>query len=188
MLYESRTKDPASVRRTSMRKMMLIVGIVVLASLPALGQEFPKAEVFFGGSLLRADGAPSGQQLFGGWQASLSANFRESIGFTADLGGQYRSILGQGVSQYEYLFGPRLVRRGEGITAFTHFLFGGVTVRSGGSETGFGMAFGAGMDLDVGRRVAIRVVQFDYMPSRFSGMWFNDIRYGFGIVFKAGGG
>ena len=116
-----------------MRKILLTVGLVILASLPALGQDFPKAEVFFGGSLLRADGAPSGQQLFGGWQTSLSANFRENVGFTADFGGQYRSILGQGVSQYEYLFGPRLVRRGEGITAFTHFLAGGVTVRGGGA-------------------------------------------------------
>ncbi len=171
-----------------MRNGILLVAVFLLASLPALAQDYPKAEVFFGGSLLRSDGAPSGQQLFGGWQTSLSANFSEAIGFTADLGGQYRSILGQGVSQYEYLFGPRLIRRGEGITAFTHALFGGVTVTGGGTNTGFGMAFGGGMDIDVRRKVAIRIVQFDYMPSRFSGMWFNDIRLGFGIVFKVGGG
>ncbi len=171
-----------------MRKSILLVAVFLLSGLPALGQEYPKAEVFFGGSLLRSDGAPPGKELFGGWQTSLSANFGETVGFTADLGGQYRNIFGQRISQYEYLFGPRLTRRGEGITAFTHFLFGGVTATGGGTETGFGMALGGGMDLDVGRRMAVRIVQFDYMPSRFNGVWFNDIRLGFGIVFKVGGG
>ncbi len=171
-----------------MMKIILLVGLVALTGLPALGQDYPKAEVFFGGSLLRADGAPRGQQLFGGWQASVNGNFSETFGLTADLGGQYRSISGQRVSQYEYLFGPRLTMRGEGATAFSHVLFGGVTATGGGTNTGFAMGVGGGVDINVGRRVAIRAIQFDYLPNRFSGIWFNDYRLGFGIVFHAGGG
>jgi hypothetical protein len=57
-----------------------------------------------------------------------------------------------------------------------------------GSENGFSLGFGGGIDVNAGERMAIRVVQFDWAPSRFSGEWeTNVIRFGFGIVFKSSG-
>ena len=56
------------------------------------------------------------------------------------------------------------------------------------SETGFAMAFGGGLDVNAGKRVAIRIFQLDYLPSRLAGVWSKkDFRASAGVVFKWGG-
>jgi len=46
------------------------------------------------------------------------------------------------------------------------------------------MAFGGGLDLSVSKRVAIRIIQADYIPTFFGSGRQNNIRLSFGIVFK----
>ena len=49
------------------------------------------------------------------------------------------------------------------------------------------MGFGGGVDVSAGDRLSIRVVQADWLPSRFSGTWIkNNVRFGFGVVYKIG--
>jgi hypothetical protein len=72
-------------------------------------------------------------------------------------------------------------------TAFVHALFGGVTQLAGGlTDTGYGMGFGGGLDVNVSEHLAIRAVQFDYLPHHSSFGWAHDLRLGVGVVIKAG--
>ena len=148
----------------------------------------PKIEVAAGPSLLRNGATAPSFSLYGGWQAEVSGNFNKHIGLTADFSGEYRSISGARISQYHYLFGPQFAVRRNRATGFAHALVGADTLRAAGNSTsGFALGVGGGLDVNVGRRIAIRIVQADYLPTRVSNLWFRDFRLGMGIVFKFGG-
>jgi len=174
-----------------MRKFVALVGLVLLMGLPAFAQnEYPKAEIFGGFSLLNAEVVWAGRATGYGWQASVAGNFHKNVGIVADFGGQYKKIAGVTGSAYEFGFGPRFSVRGDKATGFVHTLFGAALARGGGySETAFGMGFGGGVDVNVTDRVAIRIVQVDWFLSKWDLGWDKKtVRFGFGIVFKAGGG
>jgi hypothetical protein len=92
------------------------------------------------------------------------------------IGSQYRRG-----EQVEALIGPQFTVRGKGATGFAHVLVGGVRSIEGGNH--FAGALGGGVDINAGKRVAIRVFQFDYIPNT-SGHG-SSVRLGlFGIVIK----
>lgn len=155
---------------------------------PASAQDgYPKAEVYGGFSLLLADMGPGDAEELFGLNTSVTANFHKNVGITADLGAHYSSVAGVKLQGYEVLFGPRFSARQEKLNVFAHALFGLEHARAGGfSDTGFAMAFGGGLDRSVNDRVSIRAIQIDYIPNRFSGEWFHDIRIGAGVVIKFG--
>ncbi len=160
---------------------------LLLLSSSALGQDgdYPRVEVFGGFSYFSADAGT--RESFFGWQASISANFHENIGFTLDSGGQYDTNFGITLEAYEFLLGPRYIIRGERFTGFAHALIGLEYVRfSGGfGDTAFAMGFGGGVDVNASDRIAIRAFQLDYMPARFSSLrWNHDARVGAGVVFR----
>ena len=170
-----------------MRKMILILGLVFVTAGPARAQrnDAPAVEVAVGPSLLRNGATAPSFSLFGGWQAEASGNFSKHFGVTADFSGEYRSISGTRVSQYHYLFGPRFAVRSSRATGFAHVLVGAGTLRAGGgSLNGLALGVGGGVDVNAGRRIAIRLVQADYLPTRVSNSWFHDFRLGLGVVFK----
>ena len=171
-----------------MRKMAWLLGLLLSTAGMAHGQahEEPSVEVFGGPSVLRNGATAPSFSLYGGWQTEGSFNFGAHAGATADFGGQYRSISGTRVSQYEYLFGPRVMARAHRATLFAHVLIGGNTFHAAGgtSTNGFAMGMGGGLDYNVGRRFAIRAIQADYIRTRLSTTWFNDARLGLGVVFK----
>jgi hypothetical protein len=173
-----------------MRKLILGTIGLLLMSVPGWAQEsYPKAEVFGGFSMTSmAGGTPSVRNSFYGWQGAINGNFHRNIGIVGDFGGQYKSIAGVGISNYQYLFGPQISVRGEKVTPFVHALFGGYrTSALGVSSTNLGLGMGGGLDLNISDRVALRVPQFDWTPIRAGGVWStNVIRVGFGLVFKAG--
>ncbi len=165
----------------------MLLGLALCIAAPARAQsnENPTVEVFGGASILRNGASAPSYSLYGGWQAQASYNFNANIGLTADFGGQYRSIFGTRVSQYEYLFGPRVMARGHHATLFAHGLVGANTLHVTGASThGFAMEVGGGLDYNVGSRFAVRVIQADYLRTRVSNQWFNDARLGVGVVFK----
>ena len=51
------------------------------------------------------------------------------------------------------------------------------------TETGFAGAFGGGLDIRAGDRVDVRVIQFDYNPTRLFDSTQHNFRIGVGIVF-----
>jgi hypothetical protein len=167
------------------KRLLSISGLVLLFTVPVYGQndDYPRVEAFGGLSYFNVDAVT--RDTFYGWQASVSTNFHKNVGVTADVGGQYKTLFGTSIQGYEFLIGPRFTARGRRFTGFTHALFGFLHARGGGlSDTIFAAGFGGGVDVNGSDRVAIRVVQFDYIPSRFSGEWRHNARLGFGMVIK----
>ncbi len=115
-------------------------------------------------------------------------------------------------------------------TPFVHFLLGGVhesrsfavpnslippdavvppgmtatvneqTTRFRSTQSAFAMTVGGGLDIRINPRIAVRPMQVDYLPSRFSAFnvpgipsgfndtnWQHNLRYSAGVVFRFGG-
>jgi len=178
----------------------------------------PKAEAFLGYSYLRANpGSPiEGINLNGG-SGSIAFNANKWFGIAADFGGYKLSTLTLGSSSlsvdgnvFSYLFGPRISFRGNRVTPFAQALFGGARVGditcststsgcpSSGvlakSDNAFAMTIGGGFDVKVNRSVAIRLVQAEYLLTRFKDpssttgarATQNNARISAGIVFRLG--
>jgi len=204
-----------------MQKLGVWAGFALLVlSTAARAQDAPKAEIFGGYSHSRAGGGDSGSSFnVNGWNAAVTGNFNSWFGVTADFCGHYGSPGGTDVSRLSFLLGPTLRSRGhDKVSPFLHALFGGVRGHRGitpagsppplpqlapASEAVFGMALGGGVDYNVNERVAIRLVQADYLLTTFSadsGIYCittpcpttqsdtqHNLRLSFGIVARFGG-
>ena len=156
-----------------------------------------------------------------GGSTSIAFNLNRHLGLVGDFGGFDDSetrFAGTGTNStrvvdscgtaYTYLLGPRLsFRSHERITPFVQALFGGihaseVTLASGctgagctplPAENSFAMTAGGGLDIRVHRHFAIRLVQAEYLMTRFENSSTgasasqNDMRLSSGIVFRFGG-
>ncbi len=195
-----------------MRSVVLGISAVLVFTLILAAQENPKppkAEIFGGYSLTRA--APCGQNgggcnfeshegpvtgSFNGWNASATGYFSKSWGITGDVSGHYGSdnyAMGGSAkySNYTYMAGPVFAIRLPSATPFIHGLIGGV---SWNSPTGFpsynalGWAVGGGVDVNATPRMAVRVVQLDYLgtrvPSANKSSLGSGWRLSLGLVFK----
>ena len=180
----------------------------------------PKVELFLGYSYIRAvPTLAEGNRLMwlNGGSASIAFNLNRYLGIVGDFGGFDDSQIRLSTSSpavvkdssgnlYTYLFGPRLSFRGSRLTPFVQALFGGARasdVTLSGCTTGpctllptenqFAMTAGGGLDLRVHHRFAIRIVQAEYLMTRFDDFNTgksasqNDIRLSSGIVFRFGG-
>lgn len=165
---------------------------------PASAQDrYPKAEIFGGFSYLPAGRADFPRRDSVGFQMSLCGNLTRWFGIVADLGGQYNKSSGLGpgwpgttanTSVYEYLVGPRFAVRRQKFNFFSHALVGrasGHTSLVGFSDSSSAFAGGGGLDLNVSDRLALRLVQLDYIGS-FADILEDNIRLGFGVVIKLG--
>lgn len=182
----------------------------------------PKVEVFLGYSYLQAvPKLDAGNRLvwLNGGSASIAYNLNRHLGIVADIGDYTNSeIRFQGASGatvdvdnanggvLSYLFGPRYsFRQHDRFTPFAQVLFGGVhagaVVLSNCNlgctllpdQNSFAMTAGGGLDIKVHHHLAIRVIQAEYMMTRFTdyntgeSATQNDMRLSSGIVFRFGG-
>lgn len=169
-----------------MRKIVGIISLLLLVSLAAVAQDFPRAEVFGGYQFSRQQSTN-----LNGWNAALTGNYNRWLGLTGDFSGAYKSQGGIDFRSYTYTFGPTIaVRNSETFTPFAHALFGGfhqsvdITGTSLGTANGFAVIFGGGVDAKISQRFAVRVGQFDYMSFHADGGSSNIFRYSAGIVFR----
>ena len=156
-----------------------------------------------------------------GGSTSLAFNLNRYLGLVGDFSGFDDSRLrisgttGTPVDvdsngkAYTYMIGPRVSFRNHGrVTPFVQALFGDihaskVTLSSGCTDIGctplpsedkFGLTAGAGLDIRVHRHFAIRLIQAEYLMTRFENETTaangtqNDMRLSSGIVFRFGGG
>jgi len=166
-----------------------------------MGTEAPKVDLFFGYSYVRAE---PGDPLDGfdnhGGSASAAFNLNRWFGLVADFGGyRFTEVLNVPLrgNIFSYLFGPRFsYRQNDRLTPFAQLLFGGARISASAAgasdaENAFAMTAGGGVDVNVHRNVAIRIVQTEYLLSRFTGLsgsreTQNNIRLSTGIVFRLG--
>ena len=181
----------------------------------------PKAELFLGYSYLRSvPTLEAGNRLvwLNGGSASIAFNINRYLGIVADVGdytnseirfqGAYRSTVDVNDADggvISYLFGPRLSFRHERITPFVQALFGGARASEVTLahctfsctllpvQNAFAWTAGGGLDVRVHRHFAIRIIQAEYMMTRFQDYTTgnigsqNDVRLSSGLVFSFGG-
>ena len=168
-----------------MRKLAFPCGLVLALAVSASAQDYPKAEVFGGYSYLHTSVLGTGFSSNGA-SGSISINPNNWVGLVGDFGVYHRSVLGTGVNTVTYLFGPKFAyRHSDKLTPYFHFLLGGAHVSGSGA---FALAFGGGFDAKVTPHVAVRLIQVDYVLTKFgTNTHQNNARISAGIVFRPGG-
>ncbi len=109
-----------------------------------------------------------------GWEVAVTENVNHWFGGTLQLTGHYKSpvVLTTKSRQnlFSIMYGPRFSHRMSWGTPYGHLLFGAgrtsVTVSPGPhtAEASFVVAGGGGLDLNLGTKAAIRVLQIQYSP------------------------
>jgi hypothetical protein len=171
----------------------LLVGILILAG-STYAQETPQAEVSASYSYLRIGGSGGTNQ--NGGSFSFAYNLDSWIGLVGDVGIYHSTVSvggvsGIGINTTTFVFGPRLSARTDSkFTPFAQILLGGAHLSAGfnggtASTNGFAVAGGAGLDVKVAPRVALRP-QLEYVGLRNNGGQSNAIRISFGVVFQLG--
>ncbi len=176
-------------------------------------EEYPKAEVALGYSLVRySTTGPLEQFTANGGSTSIAYNFNRKIGLVADFGGyNNNNIRGFDVdnTMFTYLFGPRFTARGEHVNIFGHVMFGGAHISgsagpliAGGTQTtafeesnnSAAFLIGGGFDVHLSKHIALRPAQLDYLLIRFNptvqgvelSSTQNNLRFSAQLVFKFG--
>ncbi|HUJ31460.1 MAG TPA: outer membrane beta-barrel protein [Candidatus Acidoferrum sp.] len=176
-----------------MRKWLLLFAVMfLLPTALAAQEESPKAEVFAGYSYGRVhvSGAPAFNM--NGASASVSFNPTRSLGIVADFGGYHVGNIGGAsvdANVYTYLFGPKVAYRHGRFTPYAQALFGGAHASASafgisGSDNSFAMALGGGVDVNATEHIGIRLIQAEYLMTRFSSETQNNARISAGIVFR----
>jgi len=183
----------------------------------------PTVELFAGYSYLRAmPELAEGNRLvyLNGGSTSIAFNLNRHLGLVGDFGGfnntrllltgagENPSVNAQIVSGsvYSFLAGPRLSFRDHGrLTPFVQVLFGGMHASDATlsgctgtctllpAENSLAITAGGGLDFRVRRHWAIRLIQAEYLMTRFEDHSTgdiasqNDMRLSSGIVFRFGG-
>jgi opacity protein-like surface antigen len=178
-----------------MRRLFFAAALVALAAVCAHAQqeeETARVELF-GGYAYGGSGSH-------GWDGSVAFNANRWLGVVADFGGQYTSLdapdSSERIRTHSFLFGPRFsARRSRHVTPFAHALFGAAHNDSRAREAGldlhfndnsFALALGGGLDVRLGRRVAVRAFQLDYLRTGFFGQTQHNGRLAFGLVLRLG--
>lgn len=196
-----------------MRRTVLLSITLLSAPLAAVAQT-PQAQLYGGYAYAHVDsgGVPglfnAGARNWNGWATSFAMNFNKYVGVTFDFSGDYGSgFLGHSDSfahhvgqqtpfLYAYMAGPQFLIPAGRVLVFAHGLAGATQMKRGfvgtdfptaRSDTAFGAAVGAGVDVSLTRYVALRIAQADYLISKNFGGSQNNLRISGGIVFEFGG-
>jgi hypothetical protein len=173
-----------------MKRLLVLLAVCFFSQIALYAQEAPMATVHGGFSVLtfKPNGTTDRTTPLG-WQAGAEVKVWKYLGAVADFGGQYEKPTGSTTRFhfYEYLGGVRAHARMSKLDAFGEALWGGATGGGGGiNNSQFTMGYGGGADWSVNDSWSVRLVQFDWLPTRNNGTWEkNQVRVGFGLVWKA---
>jgi len=179
-----------------MRKSLILLGFILLASSSAKAQEGRGFEISGNYQYVRFNpgrGA-SGINCQGG-SGSGAAYLNARFGIVGEFGACKVTGLPSGATSHEmdYLFGPRVYFRAQGrIYPFVQALFGGerfsagVTGVGSASSNAFATAVGGGADVTLTRHVSLRALQVDYLYTHLGGASQNNFRLQSGIVWRFG--
>ena len=192
-------ESTAFLRKSRIMAMSIRVAFFVLAAFliapSAMAQspshEESRFEVFGGYSYIRDNG-----ENLHGWTGALIVNVNDWLGLAADFDGHYDSF-GSGAgkvrfSAYGYTFGPHVSFHNKTrVKPFVFALFGGVheRIKVGsvtGTDNGFAMNLGGGLDVRLNEHVSLRLIQADAAYTRFSGAGDTSPRISTGLVLHFG--
>ena len=206
-LARSISSPPKSGPRRPLASRAVLAAVVALAALlPSasraqnLAASVLQFDVSGSYSYVRAGSANIGGAFnLNGGSAAVNCNFGDHFSAVADVGGYTFSDLPAGLSSnlYTYLVGPRYtVRKFSRFVPFAQVLLGGarVTASSGGLDAGenaFAFSIGAGLDMPLRHRLALRLFEADYLLPRFPNLNGNSAvenhaRISAGIVLRLG--
>ena len=159
-----------------MNRLILFIALTPLLSLTAHAQDTPKVEVFGGFSYANINAL---EERFSakGWHAALIVNSKNWLDFVLDVSGHYGVLNADPTATYVVMVGPRIAFQHGRFTTFVHSLYG---ISFGHPSTLPPVEFvepprvwftfvpaGGGLDIALGRRLALRVFQCDLIfPSR----------------------
>ncbi len=184
-----------------MRKFACLCGLgtLLLLGRTAAAQDTPKMDASLGYSYVRTAPDTSGAPIINlhGGSASLAYNLTNSFGIVGDFGGYHVSKIGGfpfDSTVITYLFGPRLTyRRSESkVAPYAQILFGGAHIGTPvGTDNAFAMSVGGGIDVIPSQHVGIRLVQIEYLLSRFrevppKRVTQHNLRVTTGVLFRFG--
>ena len=173
-----------------MRKFLVLLPLLILP-VSALAQETPQVEVFGGYSNLNANMNASSVNL-NGVNFSVAENLNSWFGGALDISSHFGTENGFRTNTQSLTYGPVFsYRKNKTIVPFGHAMLG--AVRGGPEYLGiskpeerFGVYTGGGLDVKVTPHVALRVIQADYLMTRFSNTRQDNMRLSAGIVLFVG--
>jgi outer membrane immunogenic protein len=177
-----------------MRRTALLVGLLLAASLPASGQNFPKVEASAGYMYLRFNPTAGAAANCNGGYGSVAVNFNTWFGIAGNVDAckTNRSAPATNGTATTFLIGPKFAyRKCCRVTPFGQVLLGGIHATSGfpglaTSTSAFSLAAGGGLDVKPWKNClfAIRVAEVDYLLTRFNGSTQNNFQFKAGIVLR----
>ncbi len=192
-----------------MRRLSILIALLFTSAAIATSQEYtPKVEIGLGYSYSHASVPNSTSRVnMNGLLINAVANVNRWLGAEAEFGTHYHCISGCWIDNLRvdnpdarndslsFLAGPKVnLNRERRISPWVHSLFGVTRISylstltipdTRMSNTGFGMALGGGLDLNL-KKFTVRAFQVDY--TRFAGTPnpSNNVRIGGGIVLRIG--
>jgi hypothetical protein len=191
--------------------LLLATFLAAVVPFPAQAQDFPRWQFFGGFSYANVDLGPEARLFaptdknYYGVDLAVSFNPYRNVGFLFDLGGQVSGTEFNSASppnssfffvpdlrvySTQVLLGPQFTFRARAVNVFGHALVG-ITQSSLGTayadfvrRTHLALGFGGGVDISRDQRFAIRILQFDYIPTRMAGRWRDDFRASTGVVIR----
>jgi outer membrane immunogenic protein len=185
---------------------LFALSLSALAAVPAFALEAPASELSLAYSYVNANAPPDHCECFSmnGASGSYAYNFSSSLGVVADVGvehgGNVRSS-GLDLTLTSFLVGARYSYRdlnngriavfGEALAGAAHASGGmaAIATDAGGASTDFAALLGAGVDVTISSRFAIRALELDYflttLPNGGNGYQSN-LRASIGLVFRFG--
>lgn len=167
-----------------MRKSTCLCGIAFLLIFP-LKANAQKSDVFPGYSSQLMEARPSGFAFIHGWGGSYTYNVSEYFGLTADLSGNYGSVVNSRMNFHSYLFGPQLhFDLPRHFAPLVQTLFGESRESYQGIVTKkFSFSLGGGLDYRASQNIAIRLVQWNFITGNFT-QSSAESRFSSGIVLR----
>jgi hypothetical protein len=163
------------------RKVSLLVGLLFLISLGvgsgASAQD--KVELYGGYSFFHLQNSPGASNL-NGFIFSGEYKFAPWVGAVGEVAADY----GGGSSVTTYLVGPQVSFPAR-VSPFAHFLIGGAHFgQTGFTDNSFATSLGFGIDAKIAPAFKWRIIEGDYVTTRFGGGTQNNARISTGIVFR----
>jgi Outer membrane protein beta-barrel domain len=173
-----------------MRKLLILLPFLVLP-VSAWAQETPRFEIFGGYSNFYANVNNSSFDM-NGVTVSAQENLNSWFGGVLDFSTHFGKENGLKTNAQTISYGPVFsYRKAKVIVPFAHTMVG---VERGGTnylnisqpEERLAVLAGGGLDVKVSPRIALRLIQFDYVYSGFSNTRQDNLRFSAGVVFLLG--